>query len=709
MKIGISTPGRWCLLAGSATWCGTVAGIWSVSVSIGVVVVAVVLAVGSRRMIIGVAAAFLALGVVSGAVTSVRLGTIESAWLPEGRALLTMRIAEEATASSYGRAVGEPVAIDGTPWNGPRLSIVGLSPSIPVGSTVTIDGGINPSVSRVRDETVAGVFTVDETIAVELPSNPIIRAGNAIRDRVSHVYDGDNSGDGLVRGLLIGDTDLLAVSAEEDLRRAGLAHFIAVSGSNVAMFLLAWWFVTAPISVRPLPRAIGGMIGLAVFAVVTRWEPSVIRASVMAAVPLIGSLLGIPFDPWMALGTAVTVLLLVSGHLAVSVGFQLSVAATVGVLIGVAAARDRSPAILSVPLFATMGAQLLVAPIILVVFGTVPLAGPVANLIVGPLVAATTAGSAVALVVPPIGPLVNAGAEAILWIARIAGGGPQLGWMGTAGAVIVIGAVAWRATRPIGMAAAVIATLVVLSTQGSWPVEPTLVALDVGQGDAILLQDPTGRVALVDGGADPRTLDRALRRHGVGSIDIVVVTHGDLDHVGGVIDLLATDRVAELWVPDFASEQGLMDDAITTAEQHGIPIVRVSRGMERSLGAMRIEVLGPARRYKAENDGSVSLYVTAQKSVFLGGDIEAVAQRDVPEIHPDVMVVPHHGSRTTDLSWLSRTVGSLAVVSYGDNRYGHPHADVLAVLRDAGTTVRHTHLDGDVVIGLGSAPSRWAP
>jgi competence protein ComEC len=704
VNVEVSVPGRWCLLAGTTTWCGVVIGFTSLGIGVMVAVLLVVVAVGVRRLVVGIGVVFLVLGIVSGLAAAERLDTIGRAWVPDGRVELVVVIAEEASGSSYARAVGEPLAVDGAPWHGPRLAIVGLDPAVPVGAIVTIVGDIRQRVSRVRDEIVGGTMMVDETIGVRLPRNPIVQVGNAIRGRVTRVYDGSASGDGLVRGLLMGDTDLLTAGAEEDLRRAGLAHFIAVSGSNVAMFLIAWWFVTAPISVRPIPRAVGGMVGLAIFAVVTRWEPSVIRASVMAAVPLLGGLVGIPFDPWMALGTAVTVLLLASGHLAFSVGFQLSVAATAGVLIGVASAKGRKPAWLFLPLMATMGAQVFVAPVILVVFGSVPLAAPLANLIVGPIVAITTAGGAIALVLTFLAPLVNVGADVILWVAGTAAGGPQLGWAGTSLSVLVAGAAAWRPTRPIGIAAVAIAALVIVNAQAMWPTEPTLVVLDVGQGDAILLQDPSGRTVLVDGGPDPRTLDRALRRNGVSRLDLVVVTHGDLDHVGGVIEILASGRVSELWVPKFADESGLLGDAISAAESAGIPIVRVSRGRDRLIGSFEIEVLGPIRRYQAENDGSVSLLVSAGRTVFLGGDIEAVAQNDVPSIRPDVLVVPHHGSRTTDLDWLRDTVDSLAVLSYGENRYGHPHPDVVAVLTDAGATVRHTYLEGDITVGLGSAP-----
>ncbi|MDK1010048.1 MAG: ComEC/Rec2 family competence protein [Actinomycetota bacterium] len=704
MTIAVTTPGRWCLLAAGATWTGVIIGFSSLSIGVGVAVLGLCASVVSRRIAVVVVVVFIAVGVASGATADLRLSAIERAEIPEGHATLTLRIAEEATLRSYERAVAEPLALDGSRWSGPRIAVIGLDAGIPVGSVVVATGHLTPRVARVRDEVVAGVFRVDEVVTVVESSNPIVQIGNAARGRVASVYDGSVRTDGLVRGLLIGDTDLLAARDEEDLRRAGLAHFVAVSGSNVAMFLVAWWFLTAPIAVRPVLRVVGGMIGLAIFAVVTRWEPSVIRASVMAAVPLVGGLVGIPFDPWMALGTAVTLLLLVSGHLAFSVGFQLSVAATAGVLFGVTAASGRTPRWLVIPLFATVGAQVAVAPIILVVFGTIPLAAPIANLIVAPLVTVTTAIGAVAVVAPILKPLVTLGASAILSVASAAAFGPQLAPLEAFGAVATAGAVVWRPTRAIGLAGTVLIVMLAITGSSQWPQAPTMVVLDVGQGDAILFQDPSGQAVLVDGGADPQILDRALRGNGVRRLSLVVVTHGDADHVAGVVELLRAGDAEELWVPEFVPEGSLLLEAVEAATAAGISVRRVAAGDTYATGSIQLAVLGPKRRYAGENDGSVVLWVTAGRTVFIGGDIEAVAQADLPPLRPDVLVVPHHGSSTTDLQWLRRTVGGIAILSYGENRYGHPHPDVVAVLEDAGTEVRHTYIEGDVVVSLTAAP-----
>jgi competence protein ComEC len=173
-----------------------------------------------------------------------------------------------------------------------------------------------------------------------------------------------------------------------------------------------------------------------------------------------------------------------------------------------------------------------------------------------------------------------------------------------------------------------------------------------------------------------------------------------------VTELLASGRVAELWVPNFMNEEGLLGEAIDTAESAGVPVMRVATGMVRTTRSFRLEVLGPRRKYQAENDGSVILLASAGGTALLGGDIEAVAQSEMPDVMPDVIVVPHHGSGTTDTGWLSEVVGAVAVLSYGRNSYGHPHPDVLDTLERAGTDVHHTYLEGDVSIDLASMRGR---
>jgi competence protein ComEC len=698
---GTSIPGRWCVAAAGATAIGVLFPIPLV-LAIG----ATVLLGGRRWLRLGPLALLVVLmlcGSVANGVAEARSHAEITGDIPTRRIVLTARLAEDPSQSRGSLAIAEPLRVGSQQWSGPRLAIGPLPTDFNADDIAVVSGTLREGRRRIGNDIVAGTFDVDEIIARSPSADPLFIVGNAIRDRVRNTFDDGTPADGLVRGLVMGDTGGIPVRSLEDLRRSGLAHFVAVSGSNVALFLMIWWIVGMPFAIHPRLRAVFGFVGLAVFVVVTRWEPSVIRASVMAGVPLAGGLVSVPVDPWMALGTAVTFLLLLSADLIVSVGFLLSVFATAGVLLGVSVTRSRKPRWLWTPLGATIGAQIAVAPIILVVFGSIPLLAPLANLVAAPVVAGTTLAGFVAVIVPlpAIADLARLGAEVVLRISEHAAGGPQLSVAAAVGVGLVGVLMAIRTARPIGVAAALIAAVVLAGAAPSWPTAPSVVVLDVGQGDAILVQDPSGLAMLVDGGGDPGVLDRALRRHGVTRLDTVVVTHGDADHVGGLVGLAGSVDIGSLWLGAFNDESALADKVVGEAEQAAVRIRMVQDGDTATLGSVGIEVLGPRRRYLSENDGSVVLLVTAQRSMLLPGDIESTGQADLPALRPDVLLVPHHGSATTNIRWLDRTVGEIAVLSYGVNTYGHPHPDVLASLEGSGARVLRTFLDGDVIIPLG--------
>lgn len=692
-------PARWTLLAAVGTVVGVAISRWLVA-GLVVVVVLTAIAVQSHRVIALTAAGFVLAGIASGAVASTRLEATTTAVVPNVSASMTFTLVEDASSNRYGVAVGEPSAIDGVAWSGPRLAVVGLDDSIDVGALIEASGHLRPGVRRVRDEIVAGTFTVD-VISIAAPSrNPVVVVGNMIRRRVQNTFDGDRRSDGLTLGLLIGDTRFLRAHDAENLRRAGLAHYVAVSGSNVAVFMLGWWIVTAPVAIRPRLRAGLGLVGLGIFVVITRWEPSVVRASVMTAVPLVGAVVSVPVDPWMALGTAVTVLLLVSADLLGSVGFQLSVAATAGVLVGIALARGRKPRWLWMSLLVTVFAQLAVAPIILGVFGSMPLWAPVANLIVAPIVTAATVAGGLSLVVGALTPLAALLSSLVLIVADWASRGPQLGAVGVAAAVTLGSLVAYRTTRTLGIVLGLLVVVAGVGGTASWPVDPSVTVLDVGQGDAILIQAPSGAAMLIDGGSNPGTIDRALRHHGVSRLDIVVATHGDADHVGGLAEVVASFDVGTLWVSAHAGPSELLTAVLDAALDRSIPVVEVERGVGARLGEIMIEVVSPSRRFASDNDGSIVIIASAALSVLLPGDIEAIGQRELQELRPDIMVVPHHGSASTDQRWLKNVVGEVAIVSYGTNTYGHPDPEIIAVLVEAGSEVLETSIEGDITVSL---------
>ncbi|MCQ3805281.1 MAG: ComEC/Rec2 family competence protein [bacterium] len=539
----------------------------------------------------------------------------------------------------------------------------------------------------------------------------LVGTGNALRRRViENLRSGPGDGRALVAGFLVGDTSGLSPTYTAHLRRAGLSHFVAVSGGNVALFLGALWILMWPLAGRPMIRALVGFVALGVFMVVTRWEPSVVRAGLLAALVLGAQGMGFPLSSWAALGGAVTVALLVSGELALSVGFALSVAATLGVMVGMRIPVRRRPRWIWQTLLTAIAAQVTVAPILLWVFGSVPLLSPVANLAAGPLVAVSTSLGGIGTLTgwQPLVWLAAWTAEGVLAVAGFLSPLPQLGWFG-AGAALMVGCAARRwPVVGLPMLAVGGGWLVVLSMfpglvpfVGSESVRaPAVVFLDVGQGDSTLVLG-TGVTVLIDGGPDPARLVEKLQKYRVREVHLVVITHPHADHVRGLEGVVGALPVGAVWDASHPHETPAHRMLRERIAEEGISVYRPVPGQGLRIAELGVEVLGPLRRYKHINDQSIVLMLDVAGTTFLlAADIQEVAQAELGAVRPDVLKVPHQGAATSDPSWLKENAGRLAIISVGPNDYGHPVRWVEEVLVEGGARVVRTDQHGDVVVNL---------
>ncbi|MEN8234349.1 MAG: ComEC/Rec2 family competence protein [Actinomycetota bacterium] len=687
-------------------WIGAGCGMrWGAATAIPLVAAASVVMLRTRA--VGVLLVLGATGVLSGSFASARIEATMTAAVPEGPVEFVGVVAEDAGPRRP--AVVRPEAIrrngEWQPWPGPPLAVgPGDGALLVAGQRVKVAGVLRSAPGRIRGDPIAGRVTMRSAEPLGTAGGPFYVLGNAVRDRVRAVLDTSERTQALVAGFLIGDTSGLGPRDLENLKRTGLTHFVAVSGSNVALFLAGWWIATAVFGIGPKRRFVLGVVGLGIFIVATRWEASVLRAAFMASLVLAAAAAGVAVDAWIAIGAAVAVLLLLSGQLALDVGFQLSVAATIGILVGASMFAGRRPRALWATLGAATSAQIAVVPVLLWHFGTVPLMSPIANLLSAPLVSASTITGSLAVLTgwSPAVAVAARLAGLVLAVADLAADWPQLGIAGVGVAGCTAIGLRWHRTRPLAVIAVALAGAIAVLSPVGVPDEPTVTFLDVGQGDAVLLRDPGGGVALIDGGRDPLVLAEALRRHGIGRIDLLVASHGDVDHVGGFDGIVGDHSIGRLWVPDHPDVGPELEGLIADVLAAGIPLDRVRPGITYGLGGIDIEALAPRRRYLSRNDGSIVLWVEAGRTLLLPGDIEAVAQGELPPLTPDVLLVPHHGAATTDPRWLARTVGKTAVISVGENTYGHPAPETLAVLDGVGSEVHTTMDDGDVTIELGT-------
>jgi competence protein ComEC len=354
------------------------------------------------------------------------------------------------------------------------------------------------------------------------------------------------------------------------------------------------------------------------------------------------------------------------------------------------------------PLAVTLGAQLAVAPLLLVHFGTVPLLSPLVNLVAAPMVAVSTVIGAVGVV--GVAPLVTPAAwiaDAVLSLARGSAPWPQLG-------AVELGCLALAALicvvlpngRPLVALVAAAGLIFVIIDPGGGLQAGEVVVLDVGQGDAILIHGGEGRFALVDGGPEESVVVDKLRRYGVRSLDLMVLTHVHADHATGLGGVMGAFPVQKAWMSLEPHSTSASEAVVAGLGERRIPIIDPEVGTRFTLGDLTLIVEAPLRRYASPNDQSLVLTVVGPgRTMLLSGDIETHAQADLAHLEADVLKVPHQGAGTSDAGWLSDVGSTLAVISVGPNQFGHPVEWVVDALEDTNEVMR-TDEHGDVVVDL---------
>jgi competence protein ComEC len=548
-----------------------------------------------------------------------------------------------------------------------------------------------------------------------------------------------SSGTALARALLLGDSSGLPDPWLRAFKRLGLFHLLAISGAHLALFTgLVWWSCALPVRAprRGLRLLLVGAALLA-FLLVAGPLPSLLRASAMAALVLLARALGRPALGANALAGGSLLLLVLEPPLLHDLGFQLSALATAGLLLVAPLLEERwtwGPVWLRRLVAATVAAELLVLPISLPAFRLLPIGGvlldplfvPWASLGLG--LAAAWVG--LAALAPPLGralvPVLDLWSEPCRWLADLPPEVPlavphalPLSLAGTLAALVLGGLLRPRWGRWV-----LLGGLAWFASPAPPADEVELVVLDVGQGEALLLKHGR-RGILIDGGGLPRgdlggrVVLPALLGEGVRRLDAIVLSHGDLDHCGGLLDLTSYLPVGELWAAAPVEPVGCEAELRAWALARG-RLRLLEAGQARSWGPWRLAVLAPLTRTAASrNDASLVLRAEARgRSFLLTGDIGAAAEAALAarwgaELATDVLKVPHHGSNSSStLAFLVRNGARYALISAGSgNRYGHPGREAMRRLEWSAQRVLSTHADGWLAVRVSRKGSlslrRW--
>ncbi|MDT8307440.1 MAG: DNA internalization-related competence protein ComEC/Rec2 [Anaerolineae bacterium] len=589
------------------------------------------------------------------------------------------------------------------------------------------------------------------------PPNPVRVALYQFRDRAARTINTllPEPQAALLRGILLGDDDGLPPDLQEAFRISGTAHIIAISGFNIAILAGILLRLVLPFAG---PRwAVWPALGLvALYTILVGAEASVVRAAVMAGLYLFtGRWLGRTLLQYAALLLAAFVMTVVRPAVLWEAGFQLSFAATFGLLVYAEPLSRGSRALLarwtteeradlinrllSEGVIVTLAAQLVTLPLLLYHFQQLVLFSPLANVFILPAQPgvmiwgglATLAG----MVWQPLGQLLALPAWLFLtytiavaeWFAGLPSAAIRI-TLSPAGVVtcyVIIALVTWIARHSPRLALAKVQeqaprlalTGVVALGLVAWQWTQTrpdgrlhVSFLDVGQGDATLIRTPSGRRVLIDGGHFPSVLQGHLGRllpYGDRRIDLVIASHPDADHVAGLPVLVGRYEVAQLLTNGAAAEgDSAYATLLQTAAEKQIPVLQAEAGQVIHLGdGVQIHVLFTGSRSSGDNDSSLGLRLTyGAFSVLLTGDAEVAAEQAMVasgvQLSSLVFKAGHHGARTSSNDFfLDAVQPQVIVVSTGaENTAGHPHTEMLQRASAAGSVVLRTDELGTIEV-----------
>ncbi len=629
---------------------------------------------------------------------------------------------------------GTELQVEGAWWRMPRPVTPGAWPADPAYA-----GFVFAKAARV-------------TAPPSLRAHPLLTLRGRTERQITRLFPRNAA---LADALLLGRRETLDRDLADRFAQSGLVHLLAISGTHVALIGAVLLLLARAARLRRDHAVAATVILVAIYLAVIGAPPSAVRSGIMMALALAATVLQRPSAPLAPVAAAALAIVALQPMAALDIGFQLSFAGVLGLILLRPAMLRRIPPAwrkgwwrrpLAESLVTSLAAFVFTAPVVVHHFGQVAPVSIVANLPAVPLTSLALVGTGAALaahpIVPPLGRLFAEGASVMLDLvqrvvdaaAALPGGHaavarPQWGvWAAAALAFLL--AMEWgaalrdRVRWAAGTGAACAAFLIVPAAAAEGGLE--MAFLDVGQGDAVAIRTPAGRWLLVDAGPADDRYDAGekrilpyLRARGATRVEAMILTHPHADHIGGAGAVLRGLPVGRVVEPGLPFGTPLYRDLLRETEERGVPWSAARR--DRSLRIDGVELLflwpTPSSLDSPADANDISAVVLLRYGAFtalLTGDAPSEVEAQLVARYGDalragVLKVGHHGSRTaTSDPFLRAVQPELAVISCGvRNRYRHPAPEALDRLARRGVAVARTDLEGTVVVRVEPGGAFW--
>lgn len=556
---------------------------------------------------------------------------------------------------------------------------------------------------------------------------------------------------GLAEGILLGDSSELGEGLKENFRDCNLSHMLAVSGMHLSYLILCLNFILNKKNFGIRNCKIISIVVIIIFMLITNMSPSVVRAGISAIIGILGTLIYRKQDTYTTIAFACLLTLIKNPFSLLNIGMQLSYLATLGIVtfypllskIKIPEGKIKNYIIENT--FVTISANILILPITIYNFNTIPTNFLLSNLIAGPVLGIslifeliTVFASVISINLAKIpGFIVNVCLALLTKITEIISKIPNITVVTPKILcvilvyIIILNICLYINNKEIFKNYKISKVLFILISitliTNSINIESGMrfYFIDVGQGDSTLICTPTGKNVLIDGGGSrtpdkydvgekvllPYLLDRRIKK-----LDYIIISHFDADHAQGIETVIDKIKVKNIVVSRQASQSAEYDKIIKMCKEKKIRIIEAKRGETIMVDKYaNFDILHPGDTLLDDGKGGLNANAIVAKlnyktekglfTVLFTGDIEYDAEQELVKeygnkLKSDILKVAHHGSKTSSSqNFIELVKPKIALIGVGkDNTFGHPNESVLERLRDLKCKIYRTDENGEISI-----------